>query len=326
MRKRSLTSRVLILLTLLLLAGSPTFISPTTSRLMPPDMVLAKSEGLEEISFLAYNLFLRPPPVGSDDATDCRAEAFIQAIEHDPNRPDVLALSETFYRPDAEKIVKRLSKFYPYSVSRVPQTGSLLRINGGLTLLSKYPIEAFEAEAFHSCGGEYHDCLATKGVLFTRIALREDFKIDVYLTHMDAGYSAADVLYRSQQRQQFLRFKDRYSDGQWPVVFLGDMNVNGLRSSEREYLNMISDLGEPLDLGQGIPRGEASTLNCNMSASCTHEVKPERLDYIFAYQHPRYQIQALRVEHRANPHRRCGGGFISDHKALYATLTYKKAP
>lgn len=97
-------------------------------------------------------------------------------------------------------------------------------------ILSKWPVVLMEME--HYRARERWDRLASKGVIFVRVQLPGGRQVDVYGTHMQAGYSSAEQRSRDEQTCQLVAFILRHSGDERPVLLAGDLNMGPARNPD----------------------------------------------------------------------------------------------
>jgi len=114
------------------------------------------------VAILTYNLFIRPPGIknNEDDFKEERLDEFIEVMDS----YDVIGLQEMFssFSSRVNKLIDAAHKkgFY-YSLKSVPHgTFSSFLVDGGLLLLSKYPI--IEDDGIIYSQGVQSDGLASK--------------------------------------------------------------------------------------------------------------------------------------------------------------------
>jgi endonuclease/exonuclease/phosphatase family metal-dependent hydrolase len=142
----------------------------------------------EDIRVLTYNIFLRPPPLktNEDDYKDERLEDFIKEFEHF----DIICLQEMFstcsYRKT--KIVKAAvhAGFFFFVETYSPSMFNFRVIDGGLIILSRFPIENYSFVPFDD--GVLCDNLSEKGVLYANIRVKNT-NLHIFNTHLQASYS-----------------------------------------------------------------------------------------------------------------------------------------
>lgn len=192
-----------------------------------------KASPLADLDILSYNVFLRPNPVSWGDANACRAREIADALVERAKSLDLVALNESFQETTVHRLVEKLGDHFPYRALQKPE-GGWLQINGGISLLSKYPIRKLYSKTFDNCA--FDDCLASKGFVHAVIELSESFQFNVLATHLDAGNSSWDLETRRAQLETIREYLNGRKDlRDWPTIVLGDLNVDGIRGSVGRY-------------------------------------------------------------------------------------------
>jgi len=237
------------------------------------------------VFILTYNLFIRPPGIksNSDDYKDERIEEFIAVM----NQFDIIGIQEIFSRWSWRQnyiIERAYEKGFYYHAASVPHpVFSTFLLDGGLLLLSKYPIVENDGIIFPQ--GVHSDGLCSKGVVYAKIQITNSRNayIHVFLTHTQASYGTKQSLtvppgasfmsnlpmalsgnqtnlhgnacpsevMRTKQLQQLKEFIElKAGHDQQPIFILGDLNVNGRKYEEstedsEPYKKMISILSSP---------------------------------------------------------------------------------
>lgn len=187
-------------------------------------------DGLE-LRVLSYNVFLRPPPVGWGDATLCRAREIGRRLAARADEYDLVVLNESFAEEAVHSMMETLGDAFPHRVLRKPEA-SALATNGGVSVLSKHPLDSVRTQAFDTCAGTMSDCRSTKGFVHARLDVTPLADVDVLATHLDAGASTDDHRARLGQLQTLRNYIDGLpSSHRSPLLLLGDLNVDGLRRS-----------------------------------------------------------------------------------------------
>jgi endonuclease/exonuclease/phosphatase family metal-dependent hydrolase len=194
-----------------------------------------------QVKVLSYNIFIRPPMIknNDDDFKDERLLEFIKVMDN----YDVICLQEMFGSFSGRKsllIQAAQERGFLYSAeSPKPATFSTFLIDGGLLILSKFPISTQEFMTYPQGIGS--DALAQKGVLYSEIMIGSS-KLHLYNTHAQATYDGT-AKYFIKRTEQFVCFKNfvnktlakqEYNDDDL-VLFTGDFNVNG-RDSQKLYV------------------------------------------------------------------------------------------
>jgi endonuclease/exonuclease/phosphatase family metal-dependent hydrolase len=133
--------------------------------------------------------------------------------------PDIVALQESFTARTAE--LRAIANFR-YS-AKGPDAASLMGVDSGLYILSRYPIIKEESRAFGPELCASWDCYSNKGVQLARIKLPGlPMPVDVYNTHMQASRQSDGI--RRGQVKTILEFIAATHTPGAPIIFAGDFN------------------------------------------------------------------------------------------------------
>jgi len=141
----------------------------------------------KNIKVLTYNIFLRPPPVKNNESDwkDARVVEFSKII----NDFDIILLQEMFggFTSRKQEIIKlaNLSGLFYFTDSPSPSFFSKCIVDGGLLTLSRFPIIEYQFRPFNY--SVLSDALAQKGVLYTKIKIKDSYLI-VINVHFQASY------------------------------------------------------------------------------------------------------------------------------------------
>ncbi|ORX87660.1 hypothetical protein BCR32DRAFT_274268 [Anaeromyces robustus] len=195
---------------------------------------------MENIRILSYNVFLRPPPV-HDKLSDYKEERVKLIGDTVVPNYDIIAFEEAFgslnKRRDALKEYgKKHGLIYNYSDA--PHSICNLKVDGGLLLLSRYPI--VEKDSTEYSRGCHSDWLASKGALYVRLKIGDNKHINIFLTHLQASYEeypkpdSKAVKVRMQQALHLHKFifEHMKNHKNEPCFVMGDFNVDGVRPPE----------------------------------------------------------------------------------------------
>ena len=180
-----------------------------------------EDENLEEINdnkrnkvikILTYNFFLRPPPIktNKDDYKEERLKDFFLLL----NNYSIICFQEIFgaIHNRKHKMIKKAIEngFYYILKSKTPSFFSKYLIDGGLLLLSKYPI--IESKFINYDYGILSDSLCMKGAIFAKIKI-SDFYVCLFTTHLQASYCDSGNYYwklsikvRTEQSEKLINF------------------------------------------------------------------------------------------------------------------------
>jgi endonuclease/exonuclease/phosphatase family metal-dependent hydrolase len=299
------------------------------------------------LNLLSYNAFLRPQVVdallGFKDLAECRAKPMARALSS--AGLDVVALQEAQHPVAMPKLLHGVRDTFRYQINGEPSAfawADSRPVNGGNAVLSRYPIEQWYAEPYRFCSGV--DCLARKGFVHSVVKVAPDFKVNVIGTHLNSGSSALAKAMRRKQFAQLRNYLERAERfGAWPIVLLGDLNVDsGPQTDFAEYNAMVETLsvarlGAPTDsfhdaTRTGTQQELASSRNCTGSRvvpcrspnDAAFATEQRRLDYVLFWSSPRYEVSVDVLDMLEYPDHDCGTRYLSDHKAPFARLVFHK--
>jgi endonuclease/exonuclease/phosphatase family metal-dependent hydrolase len=278
-------------------------------------------------------LLASPAPYKGADRSAAKAGLinFVRAT-----RPHVVGLSEVFVDGERSDIKSALADIYRFTHEGPDESD--LESDGGLLLLSQFPIAATDQTIYRACLGE--DCLANKGVLKARIDLPGVTDVDVYLTHLQSpnvqigavpssgpGSSGTDkVKYQLTVLSEFVAATRNRSI---PALIMGDINVDGRNATL--YNDMMARLGHPIDVwlasgtgGLGITNGDPVS-NFAPGTPFASPSDPRRfqsgsrLDYFFGYNGTRFRPSFSST--RVVVAQTLAGRDISDHYGIMTTIS-----
>ncbi|GAA4524542.1 sphingomyelin phosphodiesterase [Amycolatopsis samaneae] len=193
-------------------------------------------------SVLSFNLW-QLPWIANPDTADkqARAQAAEKVIR--ANGTDVVVLEEAF-SAEAESLRKRLTDAWPYQTPLVGQycstapgwstvdgncSNSPVVVNGGVVVLSKWPITEAHQLVFRNSYQGTADYLANKGAALVRILAHGSRPLWLAGTHLQAD-EAPDTLpkaheIRMAQLGEIHGLVARYVPGGDPVAIAGDLNI-----------------------------------------------------------------------------------------------------
>ena len=141
----------------------------------------------KRIKLLTYNIFLRPPPVKNNES-DWKNERLIDFLQEIENY-DIICLQEAFesFNTRINELVRIANKagFFFFCSSPIPSFFSKYSVDGGLLILSRFPILSHEFVPFDY--GVLSDALAYKGYLMAHLKIAES-NIVIINTHTQASY------------------------------------------------------------------------------------------------------------------------------------------
>ena len=346
-----------ILATLALVALPGCDVRPGPGEL-PGRRLDARTDDASELSVLSWNVLLLPQPVGYLHGNACRARRIGARLEQGRPDADVVALQETFDTRATNLLADALEQRYPYQLRSRPRARGG-RINGGVTLLSRYPIEWHEVLVFERCAGRFSNCRSRRGAILARVRIGPERALNVIATHLDAGTQEGFAKARAAQLSQLREAVDEHPTfSRWPTLLVGDLNVDGLRHAPTdakgeatEWARMMRALGRRCPHGRPLCDGEpidvwrathgpwpydasgtraANTYLCSKLwlSQCEPLSEDERwrqrarLDYAMLESPPdrgRW-ITDAEAAHLPLADTTCGAPYLSDHKAVRVEL------
>jgi len=208
--------------------------SPRTSLVLKP--------GPKKVRMLTYNIFLRPPGIKNNLSDHKNARHAIFG-ENYLKSFDIVALQEMFSYGSSRlsRMVHFAKKYgFEYYVSSPSRSVFNAQVDGGLMIMSKYPIVRTDKMTFKR--GVHSDRFSAKGAIYAKIALTSNFSVHVFTTHLqstnDRYPSLMDPSVTARLRQvtmlkEFIDECTRNKAPHEPIILLGDMNTNArMRSTE----------------------------------------------------------------------------------------------
>jgi endonuclease/exonuclease/phosphatase family metal-dependent hydrolase len=285
--------------------------SPTSVRTLRPQI------GQElPLKVFVLNTFFLPEPASWGSQAQGRAEFLVHEIQ--ARQDTVVLLSETFDSDITSYLSQELQATHPYQLVGLPER-TFLRMAGGLSLYSAYPILDWGVVPFETCA--LVDCIANKGFVWAKLR-RQGVDYWVVHTHMDSGGAYANYQARMRQLVQLSLLLGTFpSDA--PLIVAGDFNINGVGRFSSGYARLEAVLSPATDvIANAIPGGaDRATLHCDTTLWCVDlpEV-PERLDYVF-WNPGRSQITVSQAAQLTYEKPCCNVPYLSDHMALEVTFT-----
>ena len=225
----------------------------------------------DTLDVLTYNVFLRAPDFLFFD----RQRERVGLIPNLAQGYDVLILQEAFSDAHRQSLLQGLHAAYPFH-THVLGKDRWWKLNGGVIILSKWPIEAEAQHHFGElCAGA--DCWASKGVVYARIN-KQGRRYHIFGTH-----TQAEIKHRAIREQQLRRIR-AFIDGfgipsTQPVLIGGDFNVDALSdAADGAYTTMQQHLNAT-DPGARDARKPVPTFDGLNNALVSLRVQ-EHLDYV----------------------------------------------
>ncbi|MFE0046175.1 sphingomyelin phosphodiesterase [Streptomyces albireticuli] len=220
-------------------AGAALILSP-----LPAGTAVA-AEKAPVISVMAFNVEQLPSITavartwGSDRRTE-RATAAAEVVRRE--NPDVVVLDEAFNKY-AQAMREDLRKTYPHQSALVGEhcggkgnwtsytgncSNSPFVVNGGVTILSKYPVLESHQLVYRSADSKTSDYKSNKGAALVRLSV-DGAPVWVAGTHLQADEESSSPIantrkVRLEQLRELRAWASEKSGGR-PVIVAGDLNV-----------------------------------------------------------------------------------------------------
>lgn len=274
----------------------------------PKDEVVTR--GLNNnFNVLAYNVWALLPGIVSKDVSER-----LNLLKDKLNGYDAIVFSELFDNSRRETFLNALKTEYPYQTSVVDRSGSIE--DGGVLIVSRYPIETESQIAFNDCDAE--DCMSAKGVMYAEIN-KGGNAYHVFGSHTQAWPAAENQATRLKQFQQMRNFIDSKNiSTEEPVIIAGDLNVDKINFPQ-EYNTMLNVLNAEEPARNG---GYAHTYNGHVNAWT--DGAPEDLDYVlYSSAHRTPVSSTTKVLTPRSIHADVFTKYdLSDHFAIAGNLTF----
>ncbi|OWZ23006.1 hypothetical protein PHMEG_0002184 [Phytophthora megakarya] len=199
------------------------------------------------LSVGTYNVWMMPRKVSAFTSCSPKKNTRARLIGDVLPPCDIWILTECFDYRARDILLDKMSEagyfFFSPTVGhkRVNKTNMRKLLNGGVLLVSKYPILTVRVKLFEgACAGA--DKLADKGVLYCKI-LKDGLLVHVFSTHLQAWNDPLSRTMRKMQMNMIANFMramdiDEVND---TVLFVGDLNVDyWLNKRNQEYDEMLN--------------------------------------------------------------------------------------
>jgi endonuclease/exonuclease/phosphatase family metal-dependent hydrolase len=217
------------------------------------------------LNVLAYNVWALLPGIVSRSVGER-----LNLLKDKLNGYDAIVFSELFDNSRRETLLNALKTEYPYQTQVVDRSGSVE--DGGVLIVSRYPIDSESQIAFSACDAE--DCMSAKGVIYAKIN-KGGNPYHIFGSHTQAWTAAENQATRLSQFQQMRDFIDsRNISISEPVIIAGDLNVDK-EDFPQEYNTMLSVLN-----AEEVPRSGGYKYTADGRINNWTDGDPEILDYV----------------------------------------------
>ncbi len=202
------------------------FLKPAKAQ---SDKVAADSSKLK---IMTWNLYMRPRQVFHNGQLK-RAHAIVTQLKDKDY--DLIVFQETFDRKARNIIWNGLKEKFPYQ-SGSPKKKRLFKLNTGVFMISKLPLEVVDKIFFSVCGGS--DCFAVKGAVLIDV-VKNNHKVQIIGTHLQAaegrhmtGQKIRQIQYEEIKNKLMIPHEEKGV----PQFFVGDLNTS--KDDKVIYINV----------------------------------------------------------------------------------------
>ena len=203
-------------------------LSPVAAALLMLTATAPAAAGEFTLRVLSYNI--NGLPLGLSDSTRyADVGRILKRWRREGTAPHVVLIQEAFEGRTREVA---LEAGYPVAIRGTP--AGRVKANGGLMILSEFPVERAMTVVFENCLS--HDCLSRKGAMIARLRVPElPFPLDVATAHLNSSYQAHPRdLYdqtrigQTQEAWRLIRHFNQIQPAEEPPVriFAGDFNFH----------------------------------------------------------------------------------------------------
>jgi sphingomyelin phosphodiesterase len=214
----------------------------------PPEL-----EKGSELKVLSFNAFCRPPGI-KNKANDWKTERLVYLAKYEMAKYDIVCFQELFGSLSGRRttFLKACAPAGHTNYITSPQPSWKFLIDGGLAIVSKYPIVESEWRPF--APGCHSDRLAEKGVLYAKIEISSarNIYVHVFNAHTQSSYNdpvgALSWKIREKQTLAMLDFiQSVTAEDSFPVMVMGDLNIDARKEfpenvSSSEYKAFFQQL------------------------------------------------------------------------------------
>lgn len=275
-------------------------------------MAIKPLQAQDTLKILAWNIYMLPKAIRKSGQM-LRVEPIAKALND--AQYDILILQETFYRKAKCALSTALKSGYPYQVGPANNKKRGIKLNSGVMIFSKSPIDFVEEIQFKRSSGP--DKMARKGALM--VSLKKNKKnIQIVGTHLQADESNKKDKIRISQYAEINQLLQKNVDAADFQILAGDFNT---KKSDNKLYNIMIDTLQVSDASlEGDIQYSYNTITNDLSKNkkTYHEI----LDYIFIKNNKLNSIHTNRkvVAFTNQWHKKHKD--LSDHYAVEATIIY----
>ena len=191
------------------------------------DICFANSDTLRILNYNIYGLNRFFTTLFSNKIID-KSQDRIKSIFEESNKYDIVFFQENWsYQNLLIKVMKNhkiiIAENTNFSIKKNPKRSSGLNF----AISNKFNIDHVEESLYSECNGyfsNYNDCLASKGFIYSLISNKK-YKINLYVTHLDAGNNYKDIAVRKSQLEELSAHINNI-DNNYFLIVCGDFNID----------------------------------------------------------------------------------------------------
>lgn len=294
----------------------------------------------ESLSVMSYNVYQLPSVLPQYKSKERAVQLLKYITNLSTNSPDVLVIEEGFNARFGNEFLAKIKSIYPYATPLLglycssgggstlyPNNwdgyfgncgNSIFHINGGIIILSKYPIlkkyQLIYENQINSPEG-----LTNRGVAYAVIE-KNNKKYHIFGTHTASEQpNYPGSVTRELQFTEMKNFKNFFNiPATEPVIYAGDMNVEFTQNAE--YLTMKNKLNGDINytFNPLTDRGTYSNLNTVVQYQ-GYTTYNNTLDYIFISKENKLPTEIPVMQRFTASY---WGGDISDHDPVYVKYNF----
>ena len=171
----------------------------------------------DSLKILSWNIQMLPRGVNSNGKAK-RAKAIADQLKN--SKYDVIVFQELFYKRSRRILTKALAQQFPFQTPVLNKKGFALKTNGGVLLISRYPIQKVQQIQYKKRTGP--DCLSRKGALLAELNVKGK-SVQLIGTHLQA-FGLKEIMYSQYQQLQDELLRPNIKTGVAQII-CGDFNT-----------------------------------------------------------------------------------------------------
>ncbi len=190
----------------------------------------SRGANASQLYILDANIFSRPFIAGHDGQKERMAHIPRKFSEIANGKVDVIVFEENFQKSKRFQKELRQAGFKYFSTRLKPRAPIKGISDGGVLIVSRWPIVNQDKHVYVACNRKFEDCLAAKGVIYAKIKKTIKGKVRYYHifgTHFQAWNTQKDKKARLKQAKELRKFIKRMRiPTNQAVIIAGDFNTD----------------------------------------------------------------------------------------------------